>query len=122
MSGRSFLFCNLSRPSILVRPWTPYFLYNPIKRNKGSSAEKENEGLAIDQERASSTADEFKRVAKEKEKAEEATRVAEDQGITSQTGEKTIDGAEEASGDSNIESVKNRYKKHELGANSGRTG
>lgn len=56
------------------------------------------------EERAPSTAEEFLRVAEEKEK--ETKKV-----VASQTIDKTIDAAEEATkGNSRIENVKNRYK------------
>ncbi|KAL0399274.1 UNVERIFIED_CONTAM: hypothetical protein Sradi_2270700 [Sesamum radiatum] len=55
----------------------------------------------VDQERAPSTAEEFKRVAEEKAR----------QGFASQTVEKAQDGAEEAVvGDSTFESVKEAHK------------
>ncbi|KAF2285716.1 hypothetical protein GH714_007363 [Hevea brasiliensis] len=69
-----------------ARPSTP-FLYSPIKR-----------------------------VAEEKAKAQETTHVV-DRGGASQTVEKTSDGLEEASsGDGDIQSVQERYKEHEPGA------
>ncbi|CAA2960401.1 Hypothetical predicted protein [Olea europaea subsp. europaea] len=53
------------------------------------------------EERAPSTAEEFKRVAEEKSRRE----------VTSQTVEEAQDGVEEATvGDSELESVKERYK------------
>ncbi|KAL2245349.1 uncharacterized protein LOC105174823 isoform X2 [Sesamum indicum] len=60
----------------------------------------------VDQERAPSTAQEFKRVAEEKAR----------QGFASQTVEKAQDGAEEAVvGDSTFESVKEAYKEAPAG-------
>ncbi|PQM39186.1 uncharacterized protein Pyn_02909 [Prunus yedoensis var. nudiflora] len=62
------------------------------------------------EERAPSTAEEFKRVAEEKLKKAE-------QGVASQTVDKTCDVTEETTlGDSSVDSVKNRYKQHEPGA------
>lgn len=63
--------------------------------------------------RAPSTAEEFKRVAEEKLRE---LREAE-QSVASQTFEKTYDATEEAAlGDGKPESVKERYKHHEPGA------
>ncbi|XP_050370684.1 uncharacterized protein LOC126788711 [Argentina anserina] len=60
--------------------------------------------------RAPSTAEEFKRVAEEKLKQAE-------QGLANQTFDKTSDGTEEAAiDDSKHESVKEKYKQHESGA------
>lgn len=69
-------------------------------------------GSHVTDERAPSTAKEFERVAEEKQKL----RAAE-QGVASQTSEKVYDGAEEATiGDAKVESVHNRFKEHEEGA------
>lgn len=58
------------------------------------------------EERAPSTAEEFERVAEEKAKEFQ-------KGVPSQTIGKAIDGAEEAStGNSKVDSVKNKYKEH----------
>ena len=63
------------------------------------------------EERAPSTAEEFQRVAEEKAKVAQ-------QGVASETDDKAHDGAEEATiGNSKgEESVENRYKEHEPGA------
>ncbi|CAN6557799.1 unnamed protein product [Malus baccata var. baccata] len=82
-----------------------------IKRysSQGSKGEHHHGHTGIE-ERAPSTAEEFKRVAEEKLKVVE-------QGVAGQTADKANDGTEEAIlGDSNVESVKNRYKEHEPGA------
>ncbi|OIW13403.1 hypothetical protein TanjilG_19755 [Lupinus angustifolius] len=91
-----------SSQSSLLKPTTPFF-YNTIK-NYGE-ANKGN-GSRVIEERAPSTAEEFLRVAEEKAKEAE-------QGVASQTVDKTYDGAEEAVGNSNVKSVKDRYKEHE---------
>ncbi|PKI67739.1 hypothetical protein CRG98_011952, partial [Punica granatum] len=67
-------------------------------------------------ERAPSTAQEFKRVAEE--------RLSEtERGIASQTVDKTYDGTEEAvMGNSDSESVKKKYKEHEENADYPKTG
>ena len=71
-------------------------------------ARKDNHSR-VDEDRAPSTAEEFQRVAEEKAKAQ--------QSIANQTVDKTYDGTKEATvGDSKVESVKNRYKEHEPGA------
>ncbi|KAL6584058.1 hypothetical protein OROMI_003347 [Orobanche minor] len=104
MAGGKFFTLLYSAPSrsSLAKPSSPFF-YNPVK-NYG----KENKGNSgrLMEERAPSTAEEFKRVAEEKTKEAQ-------QGVASQTVEK----AEEAiGGDSKVESVKNRYKQHEPGS------
>ncbi|XP_048235137.1 uncharacterized protein LOC8287627 isoform X2 [Ricinus communis] len=80
----------------------------------------ENQGHRGVEEKAPSLADEFRRVAEEKAKAEEKTEQVADQGIASQTSDKTSDGAEEAAtvgrGGGDTEAVKGRYKGHEPGA------
>jgi hypothetical protein len=75
-----------------------------------SQASKEN-GHAHEfiEERAPSTAEEFKKMAEEK------LRQAQ-QGVASQTAEKVYHAAEEATlGDSDLQSVKHRYEEHEHG-------
>lgn len=69
------------------------------------------------EERAPSTAEEFERVAEEKERKAK-------QGIASQTTDKACDAAaDEASmADSNVGSVKNKYKEHEPSSDYRRTG
>jgi len=65
---------------------------------------KEKESHLI-KERAPSTAEEFQRVAEEKTNGT--------QKVKSQTADKAIDAAEEATkGNSRIENVKNKYKEH----------
>lgn len=81
-----------------------------IQRYSSQGSKGEHHGYTGIEERASSTAEEFKRMAEEKLKAAE-------QGVASQTVDQTYDGTEEATvGDSNVDSVKNRYKEHEPGA------
>ncbi|KAL5735863.1 hypothetical protein ACOSP7_030324 [Xanthoceras sorbifolium] len=68
------------------------------------------------EERAPSTAKEFKRVAEEKLRELK-------KGMANQTSEKVYDGAEEATiGDSNVDSIENRFKKQEEGADYRRRG
>ncbi|KAK7316792.1 hypothetical protein RJT34_00509 [Clitoria ternatea] len=106
------LFNASSRSSFAKKPSSP-FLYNPIK-NYGQ-ANKGNHSRLME-ERAPSTAEEFERVAEERAKEAE-------KGVASQTVDKTIDAAEEATiGNSKLESVKNRYKKHEPGSDYNRRG
>lgn len=70
------------------------------------------------EERAPSTAEEFERVAEEKQKLKAA-----EQGVSSQTGDKLNDVAEEATiGESKVEAVKKRFEKHEEGVDYRRTG
>ncbi|KAJ7963747.1 hypothetical protein O6P43_013661 [Quillaja saponaria] len=98
------LLSSPSRPSLL-KQFTPFFC-NPIKRYGQASKDSH---IHIMEERAPSTAEEFQRVAEEKLKEAK-------QGVASQTFEKTYDGVEEATvGDSKVESVKERYKRHEPG-------
>ena len=74
-----------------------------------TQASKNNDPRDFIKERAPSTAEEFKKIA---EKLREAQ-----QGMASQVAEKVYDGTEEATlDDKNQESVKNRYKEHERGA------
>ncbi|KAJ9182617.1 hypothetical protein P3X46_006593 [Hevea brasiliensis] len=118
MGRRLLLFCNLSWPLMPARPSKP-FLYSPIKGYNQYNTQSHGQGV---EERAPSLADEFRRVAEEKAKAQETTHVV-DQGGASQTAEKTSDGLEEASsGDGDIQSVQERYKEHEPGADYRRRG
>ncbi|CAK9163905.1 unnamed protein product [Ilex paraguariensis] len=85
-----------SRASLILR--LPAYLPQSIMRY--SQARKENNGHGME-EKAPSTAEEFKRVAEEKAH----------QGVTNQTVEKAEEAFEEATvGDSKVESVKERYK------------
>ncbi|XP_011095335.1 uncharacterized protein LOC105174823 isoform X1 [Sesamum indicum] len=80
-----------------------------VRTNRYSEGKQESINTVhggVDQERAPSTAQEFKRVAEEKAR----------QGFASQTVEKAQDGAEEAVvGDSTFESVKEAYKEAPAG-------
>ncbi|KAK9269572.1 hypothetical protein L1049_001348 [Liquidambar formosana] len=97
MGGLVLLLYTSSRPS-LMRPFTAC-LHEPIRRYNQASKENISHGI---EERAPSIAQEFQRVAEEKAH----------QGVASQTIEKAFEAAEEAtSGDSNPESVKQKYKK-----------
>ncbi|KAI9115739.1 hypothetical protein K1719_013408 [Acacia pycnantha] len=108
MAASNFLTLRSSLTKSSSRP----FFFNPIK-NFGQSSR----GNHKVEERAPSTAEEFERVAEEK------AREAAKQGIASQTTDKTYDAAEEAAmADSNVGSVKNRYKEHEPGTDYRRTG
>ncbi|KAK7287565.1 hypothetical protein RIF29_00846 [Crotalaria pallida] len=103
MAGGNFLtLLHTTSRSSIFSPARPFF-YNPIK-NYGE-ANKGNHGR-LTEERAPSTAEEFDRVAEEKAKETE-------KGVASQTVHKAYDGAEEAIGGPNAESVKDRYKEHE---------
>ncbi|KAH7546777.1 hypothetical protein FEM48_Zijuj01G0237300 [Ziziphus jujuba var. spinosa] len=108
MGGYIFLSNTIfSKPSIF-KPSTPC-LFNPIKRL--SEARK-----AKGAEKAPSTADVIKSVAEEKLRAAE-------QGVASQTSDKTYDGAEEATlGDSKVQSAKERLEEHEPGVDYRRRG
>ncbi|KAB2606022.1 hypothetical protein D8674_005739 [Pyrus ussuriensis x Pyrus communis] len=112
MGGHIFLlraFSSRSRSTILKSLAACHYKTNQRYRSQGRKGEHHH-GHAGIEERAPSTAEEFKRVAEEK------LKVAE-QGVASQTADKAYDGTEEAIlGDSNVESVKNRYKEHEPGA------
>ncbi|KAK0601951.1 hypothetical protein LWI29_028982 [Acer saccharum] len=104
-TGFIFLFSKPnSRPSSSVNPVIGY-VYKPFKRY---SKESRKQSSSHDvEERAPSTAEEFKRVAEEKLRAAK-------QGVASQTSEKLYDGAEEATiGDSKVDSIKNSIKEHE---------
>ncbi|CAN6560604.1 unnamed protein product [Malus baccata var. baccata] len=84
--------------------------YATKQRYSSQGSKGEHHGSIDIEERAPSMAEEFKRMAEEKLKAAE-------QGLASQTVDKTYDGTEETTlGDSNVHSVKNRYKEHEPGA------
>ncbi|GAU22752.1 hypothetical protein TSUD_129640 [Trifolium subterraneum] len=104
MTGGSQFLTQLlhsSSRSSLLKPSRPFF-YNSIK-NYGQQVKEKQSHLV--KERASSTADEFLRVAEEK--ANETPKVK------SQTIDKTIDAAEEATkSNTKFEDVKNRYKDH----------
>ncbi|XP_021606303.1 uncharacterized protein LOC110610611 [Manihot esculenta] len=113
MDRRLFLFRHLSRPLIPPMPSTPH-LYCHIKRYTQYTTGDPAQGI---EERAPSLADEFRRVAEEKAKADQETTHVADQGVASHTVKKTFDGGEEAStGDGDTQSVKDRYKEHEQGA------
>ncbi|KAI3408090.1 uncharacterized protein J3R85_020470 [Psidium guajava] len=67
-------------------------------------------------ERAPSTAEEFRRVAEEKLKSKEAEEKSKEaeQGLANRVIDKTDDGTEEAvRRDGNLESVKKRHEQHE---------
>ncbi|KAI4306133.1 hypothetical protein L6164_029438 [Bauhinia variegata] len=100
-----------SSPSSVAKPSRSFF-YNSIMRY-GQATKGNNSHLM--KERAPSTAEEFERVAEEK--AKEAN-----QGIASQTTDEASDVGEETTGDSKVESVKERYKEHEPGADYRRRG
>ncbi|XP_021807784.1 uncharacterized protein LOC110751595 [Prunus avium] len=96
-----------SRSSSLLRSLTACHnqRYHSSQVSKGEHSSRINI-----EERAPSTAEEFKRVAEEKLKKAE-------QGVASQTVDKACDVTEETTlGDSSVDSVKNRYKQHEPGA------
>ncbi|KAM1000684.1 hypothetical protein ACFX2I_007286 [Malus domestica] len=118
MGGHIFLlraFSSRSRSTILKSLAACHYTTNQRYSSQGSKGEHHHGHTGIE-ERAPSTAEEFKRVAEEKRKAEEKLKVVE-QGVAGQTADKAYDGTEEAIlGDSNVESVKNRYKEHEPGA------
>ncbi|XP_004294444.1 PREDICTED: uncharacterized protein LOC101302338 [Fragaria vesca subsp. vesca] len=103
-----------SRSLLILRPFTSPSSQscpplNQLERCFGSSRGQEAQQMT----RAPSTAEEFKRVAEEKLRE---LREAE-QSVASQTFEKTYDATEEAAlGDGKPESVKERYKHHEPGA------
>ena len=66
------------------------------------------------EERAPSLAEEFKRVAEEKAKADHAEN---DQVAASQTSDKAGDATQEAvKSDSNLQDVKSKYEEHEAGS------
>ncbi|KAK4850360.1 hypothetical protein QYF36_006079 [Acer negundo] len=100
-TGFNFLFSKTNfQPSSPVNPFIGY-VYKPFKRYSKESGKQSSRHDV--EERAPSTAEEFKRVA------EEMLRAAK-QGVASQTSEKLYDGAEEATiGDSKVDSI----KKHE---------
>ncbi|XP_028769278.1 uncharacterized protein LOC114733928 [Neltuma alba] len=103
--------CFLTLRSSVTKPSNRPFFFNPIK-NFGQSTR----GNHRVEERAPSTAEEFQRVAEEKARESK-------EGIASQTTERTYDAAEEAARvDSNVGSVKNRYKEHEPDTDYRRTG
>ncbi|KAI4306134.1 hypothetical protein L6164_029438 [Bauhinia variegata] len=105
-----------SSPSSVAKPSRSFF-YNSIMlhvfQRYGQATKGNNSHLM--KERAPSTAEEFERVAEEK--AKEAN-----QGIASQTTDEASDVGEETTGDSKVESVKERYKEHEPGADYRRRG
>lgn len=113
MRGLIFLYLKSSRPSS-IKPLTAY-LYKPLKRYSREGASNKDQNISSNvhlhperHERAPSTAEEFKRVAEEKLRAASV---------------KGYDGAEEATvGDSNVDSVKNRFEEHEQGADYRRRG
>ncbi|XP_065864628.1 uncharacterized protein [Euphorbia lathyris] len=105
-SSNIFLNSNLIRPISIMRPYL--YTYNPIKRYS-----KSEDGGEKEMERAPSLAQEFKRVEEEKI---EAIHAEEKQGLASQTTDKAYDGAEEAAVDGDVDSVKERYKEHQPGA------
>ncbi|PON91907.1 hypothetical protein TorRG33x02_122380 [Trema orientale] len=99
----------------LVRPLSTPCLNNPIKKynqaSKGHDTRHE-----IKEERAPSTAEVIKKMAEEK------LREAE-QGVASQVSDKTYDATEEATlGEAKLNTVKNRYKEREPGADFRRRG
>ncbi|CAN1149598.1 hypothetical protein LINPERHAP2_LOCUS17111 [Linum perenne] len=94
-----------------------------IKRYKtGGSREKQEGEIVDDHVRAPSVADEFKRLEVEKKHCKGDDD--EEDGIASQTVDKTIDALceEEAETETDLESVKTRYKEHEPGVDYRRTG
>ncbi|KAI4307968.1 hypothetical protein L6164_031092 [Bauhinia variegata] len=95
-------------PSSLVKPSRPFF-YNLIMRY--GQATKENSSRLMEAERAPSIAEEFERVAEEK--AKEAN-----QGVASQTTDKALEGAQEAT----TKSVKGKFKGHGPGTDYRRKG
>ncbi|KAL5802402.1 hypothetical protein ACOSQ4_030707 [Xanthoceras sorbifolium] len=110
--GFIFLFHKSFRASSSVKPLTAH-LYKPFKRYSQGTREHSSHDV---EERAPSTAKEFKRVAEEKLRELK-------KGMASQTSEKVYDGAEEATiGDSNVDSIENRFKKQEEGADNRKRG
>ena len=90
-----------------------------VQRYKQSSCSGKTEFSQLPgvEEKAPSLADEFRRVAKEKAKADETSHAAEDEGIASQTSDKTFNGADEAAaGRGDTEAVKQRIEERETGA------
>ncbi|XP_021888626.1 uncharacterized protein LOC110807725 [Carica papaya] len=115
--GTHIFFCNnSSRPLSLIK-LSRSCLYTQVKSysESGKGRKKsENKGngheILIEQERASSTADEFKKVAEEK------VRMATEQGVRNQTVEKTFDATGEAIEHADVESARKSYSQHEGGA------
>ncbi|KAK3427219.1 hypothetical protein EUGRSUZ_F03493 [Eucalyptus grandis] len=121
--GNHLRLCASSRPwKKIFTPLAPSMAYlrHAKRYTQRDDSEDGHGGL---EERAPSTAEEFKRVAEEKVKeAEEKLKEAE-QGVASQVFDKTYDGTEEAVlGDANPESVKKRYEQHEENADYRRRG
>ena len=100
--GSKFLtLVHSSSRSSFLKPSTPFF-YNTIKNYGQEIKEKESHLI---KERASSTAEEFLRVAEE--------RANETPKVKSQSVDKAFEAAEEATkSNSNTENVKNKYKDH----------
>ncbi|XP_059442337.1 uncharacterized protein LOC132174710 [Corylus avellana] len=110
MGGRLFPLSISFRPSPTKHFKAASAAYNSVKSY--SQASKENgHGREFIEERAPSTAEEFKNIAEEK------IREAQ-QGVASQTAEKVFDGTEAATlGDADdLQSVNRRYEEHEEGA------
>ncbi|KAF5478961.1 hypothetical protein F2P56_005479 [Juglans regia] len=114
MGGHLFPLINTSlRSSVfLAKPLTAYVYMKSVKSYSQASCKESHIRESADQERAPSTAQEFKKIAEEK--LREADR---EQGMASQTADKAFDAMEEATlGDSKLESVKRRSEEHEDGA------
>ncbi|CAN0900987.1 hypothetical protein LINGRAHAP2_LOCUS21147 [Linum grandiflorum] len=128
-----------SLPPLSLRSFLPYCSIIKRYNSGGRKDEKQEENviddddddadfdevrttIAGDHVRAPSLADEFKRMEGEKFKEEHHLHEVEDSGIASQTVGKTMDGLDEASDKENLDSVKNRYKEHEPGADYRRRG
>ncbi|KAI6690584.1 hypothetical protein NL676_027412 [Syzygium grande] len=113
-----------SRPWKIFEPLAPSMAYlcHTEKYTQHNDSNNDGHGGGLE-ERAPSTAEEFKRVAEEKLKEAEDKLKEAEQGVASQVFDKTYDGAEEAVlGDANPESAKKRYEQHEENADSRRRG
>ncbi|KAG2682369.1 hypothetical protein I3760_11G188100 [Carya illinoinensis] len=114
MGGHLFPMINTSlRSSVfLAKPLTAY-VYKSVKSYSQASCKESHIRESADQERAPSTALEFKKIAEEKLRETE-------QGVASQT---AFDAMEEATlGDTKLESVKRRSEEHDDGADYRRRG
>ncbi|KAL0443426.1 UNVERIFIED_CONTAM: hypothetical protein Slati_2065300 [Sesamum latifolium] len=109
MGGHLLLSLYSSSQASRIKRLTATLPISIYRRRYSSEGKQESihTGGTVDQERAPSTAEEFKRVAEEKAR----------QGFASQTVEKAQDGAEEAVvGDSTFESVKEAHKESPFAA------
>ncbi|CAI0379392.1 unnamed protein product [Linum tenue] len=116
--------------SQLLFSFSPPALLTSSQSDTAAVGRKEEIILQTDEEeivRAPSLAEEFKRLEGEKAKEERHIEVAEQQGLASQTADKTLDAIDESVGgaddpDRLKEAVKNRYKEHEPHADYRRRG